>query len=213
MALEATHIRFALDLKDVYKVKDLGKYLSGTIYPDSRYVTGIDRTLTHNDEILKADFASDDFKKGWQLHHICDIIQNKLREKFLPELHLTHSKLFHTREWYLATAAKIIQDQFDMQLFDLHSQLSLLEYVQNPNNEDIETIQKYNQFVVNLYKGKDTVSFEDHFVFWSNLGISKKHLKGIENKTRKAYKNPDLVKRIHGIYDQMLSSFDDWKNL
>lgn len=41
MALEGTHIRFALDVGDKYNIKDLGKYISGTLYPDSRYITGI----------------------------------------------------------------------------------------------------------------------------------------------------------------------------
>lgn len=48
MSLGATHIRFALDLRDRYQVQDIEKYLSGTIYSDSRYVTKIDRNLTHN---------------------------------------------------------------------------------------------------------------------------------------------------------------------
>ena len=38
MALEATHIRFAYDLKEKYKITDLEKYISGLIYPDSRYI-------------------------------------------------------------------------------------------------------------------------------------------------------------------------------
>ncbi len=61
MSLEATHIRFALDLKDKYRVQAIEKYISGTTYPDSRYVTKIDRGLTHNDDILTPGFAKDDF--------------------------------------------------------------------------------------------------------------------------------------------------------
>ena len=68
MALEATHIRFALDLKDKYQVKDLEKYISGTIYPDSRYVSEIGRELTHPKDYLDWDiFAVDDFKKGFEI--------------------------------------------------------------------------------------------------------------------------------------------------
>jgi hypothetical protein len=47
MALEATHIRFALDLKDTYGVNDVHAFVSGAVYPDSRYVMGIDRIATH----------------------------------------------------------------------------------------------------------------------------------------------------------------------
>ena len=49
MALEATHMRFALDLKNKYQVRNIKKYIVGTIYPDSRYLSGIDRTLTHSE--------------------------------------------------------------------------------------------------------------------------------------------------------------------
>ena len=52
MALEATHIRFAFDLKDVYDVSDIDAFVSGSIYPDSRYVTGIDRLATHPEGYL-----------------------------------------------------------------------------------------------------------------------------------------------------------------
>lgn len=41
MALEATHLRFALDLLPKLEVKDINDYLAGSIYPDSRYTTGI----------------------------------------------------------------------------------------------------------------------------------------------------------------------------
>ena len=57
MGLEATHIRFALDLKEDLDAKDLNKYLSGAIYPDSRHVTKLERKVTHNfDLVVNKDF-------------------------------------------------------------------------------------------------------------------------------------------------------------
>ncbi len=84
MSLIATHIRFAINLKDIYHVQDIEKYIAGTVYPNSRYVTKIDRKLTHNNNILRPTFTKDDFKKGWQVHQICDIVQNKIKTKILP---------------------------------------------------------------------------------------------------------------------------------
>lgn len=52
MALEASHIRFALDLKDKYSIQDVQKLVSGTVYPDSRYATKIDRQLTHPQDFM-----------------------------------------------------------------------------------------------------------------------------------------------------------------
>ena len=58
MAFTATHIKFALDFKDKYDIKDLSHYLSGAIYPDSRYVTGIDRNLTHNSDLHRSSWVA-----------------------------------------------------------------------------------------------------------------------------------------------------------
>lgn len=41
MPLEATHIRFALDLLNKYKIKNIDQYIAGAVYPDSHYITGI----------------------------------------------------------------------------------------------------------------------------------------------------------------------------
>ena len=80
MALEATHIRYALDNKDRFDVSDETKYVSGTVYPDSRYPTGIARTLTHDDSQMQKNFwSNDDFRKGWAAHLLYDKIQQSVR--------------------------------------------------------------------------------------------------------------------------------------
>jgi hypothetical protein len=43
-------------------------------YPDSRWLTGVDRTATHGDKCLETDFANSDFKLGWYVHYRCDTI-------------------------------------------------------------------------------------------------------------------------------------------
>ncbi|MFH1835317.1 MAG: hypothetical protein ABH851_03910 [Methanobacteriota archaeon] len=47
MALELTHVLFARDLKDKLNVQNEAEYYAGTVYPDSRYTTGIQRDKTH----------------------------------------------------------------------------------------------------------------------------------------------------------------------
>ena len=113
MALEATHIRFALDVKDEYNISSLEKYLSGTIYPDSRYITCSDRDLTHSDGLLSLDFAKDDFRKGWYIHLVCDKVQAIVKE----ESRVSSSN--KTDDWVLSTAIKNIQDIKDVQCFDI----------------------------------------------------------------------------------------------
>lgn len=207
MALAATHIRFALDLKSEYDIKDIKKYLSGTIYPDSRYLSDIDRNLTHNNNVLAPEFAKDDFKKGWQLHQICDMVQNKKRKELLPELTVPHDDEWNTKEWVLATVGKIIQDMNDMQSFNIQTYLNDLdEYIISPNNENVNDIKKYYQAIKKLYWGKKTTTLEDYGKMGLAIGLTKAHWKKIMPKLTEIQKNKKLVKRIGAIYPAMLKS-------
>ena len=85
MALEATHIRLAFDLKERYGVKDVKRYIAGTIYPDSRYVAHIDRMATYPEDYLDWDLnRMDDFKKGWFVHLFADHVQYRVAKDLLP---------------------------------------------------------------------------------------------------------------------------------
>ncbi len=205
MALGATHIRFALDLKKNYQVQDLEKYISGTIYPDSRYVTHIDRNLTHGSNVLLPEFAVDDFRKGWQVHKICDAISYKKWKELFPEL--IPQKI--EDEWVLASATKIIQSMNDLKCFDLQSNLKYLKFAFNPNGEDIDEIKKYNQIMIDLYQGKTETSVEDNYQMWLALGISKEDANLIKIKTEEYLKDADLVKRIESVYDEMVRCYKE----
>lgn len=87
MALEATHIRFAFDLKAIYGVQDIERYISGAIYPDSRYITGVDRLITHPEHYRDWDLKNiNDFQKGWFAHLLADDIQREIIKEFLPQV-------------------------------------------------------------------------------------------------------------------------------
>ncbi len=143
MALEVTHIRFALDIIERYQVTSLREYLSGTIYPDSRYVTGINRNLTHNGDVLDKSFSQSDFTSGWQVHCVCDEIQRSVHQELFPELHIFEGP---KRSIYL-TALKLFQDMSDAREINLEKYLPCLDYSYNANGEDIEYIKKYNNIV------------------------------------------------------------------
>lgn len=202
MALEGTHIRLAIDLKGKYKVQDLEKYIVGTIYPDSRYITGIDRELTHNNNLIKLEFAKDDFRKGWQLHLICDNLQNELRRKLLPEL----SSESREEDFIFASAMKTVQDMNDIKQFYLQKYLKFLDYVYNPNGEELRKIKEYHKIILNLYRGKKETSVEDNYNMWRGLGVEKYKCQRIKQKTEEVLKNQELVKRIHFIYREMIKA-------
>ncbi|MCK5416031.1 hypothetical protein KAI92_01230 [Candidatus Parcubacteria bacterium] len=209
MSLEATHIRFALDLKNKYQVQDIEKYISGTIYPDSHYVTKIDRELTHNDDILNPAFAKDDFKKGWQVHQICDIMQNRMKKRVLPKFFSKKHNGYDEQRWIISTSMKIIQDMNDMQQFPIQKYLKYLAFSYNPNGENINEIKKYNQIMVDLYKDKKKITVEDNFNMWLALGINEKLGIKIKTKTEELLKDEVLVKKIEHTYIDMLNNYKD----
>ncbi len=208
MALEATHIRFALDLKEKYEINDIEKYIVGAIYPDSRYVSGIDRTLTHNSAILKSEFTKDDFHKGWQAHQIADVVQTKIIKECFADLLPAFAKKnkFASGEWETFSALKIIQDMDDMQKFDLASCLKYLEnYAFNPNGESLTDIKKYNQIMVDLYKNKKRTTVEDNCRMWLALGVNKEAGERIKRQTEKLLGDKQTVEKVKNVYREMLN--------
>lgn len=164
MALEATHIRFALDLKDKFQVKDLAKYISGTIYPDSRYVSEIDRELTHPKDYMDWDiFKVDDFKKGWLVHLLCDRIQSLITKDKFPEIFIGEFLGSGSERWINHTALKILQDLNDVKKYDITKYLPCLDYVNNPNGENIAKVKQYNQIFQQMYQDPGKVTILDSY--------------------------------------------------
>jgi len=209
MPLEATHIRFALDLQDKYEIKDLRQYISGAVYPDSRYVTGLDRRLTHDDVYLLPEFATDDFKKGWQTHKICDHAYDIVRKRLFPDLFPGDFDFYSRPDWIISTALKIIYDIEDMQSFDIQKYLECLEYVYNPNNEDIDAVKKYNTILINLYKNKKVISVAESIGMWKALGQDKSIRAELRKTTENLLKDQKMVSRIKLVYQEVLDSYQD----
>jgi DNA-binding Lrp family transcriptional regulator len=142
MALLGTHIRFALDIKDSFDVKNIDKYISGTVYPDSRYLTKIDRKITHWTDVYDENFCkNDDFKKGWITHLIYDRIQADIFKEIFPELFdkFGNEKLVISPEnWVIRSSLKMFQDLDDISKFEIKNYLKCLEYSETPNNEKSE---------------------------------------------------------------------------
>lgn len=210
MSLEATHIRFALDLQNKYQIKDIRPYISGAIYPDSRYVTKIDRELTHDNKFLLPEFAADDFRKGWQTHQICDLVYNSARRKLFPELFpVNFGDLYNEEEWIVSTALKIIQDADDMQLGSIPKYLDCLDYVNNPNSEDISGVKKYNKIMVDLYKNKRNITVSESIDMWLALGVSAELCEQVRIKTESFLKDPKIIVRTKLIYREMIDSYPE----
>ena len=208
MSFLATHLRFALDLKDHYQIKDLSQYLSGAIYPDSRYFTAIDRDLTHNDDILVDNWANTDFKKGWQSHQFCDQLHEVARIEIFPKL---FSKKDNDHIWLTASALKIIQDMDDRSHFDLQACLKNLNYFYNANGEDLNLVKKYSQLAIETYANKKVVSFEDYRAYVEAMPLTKDMIAQFVSLTEQYLSDVEIVSKVKQIYPKVLQMMNKMK--
>jgi hypothetical protein len=212
MALEGTHMRFALEVRDSFRVKDVKKYISGSIYPDSRYITGVDRGLTHDDSQMERIFWwDDDFKKGWASHILYDKIQYEVHtELFKDILKEGNPEMSWEEDWIVRSALKILQDKFDVLRFNIHEFLDGLDYVETPNGEDYETLKKYNCCYKRVYSKVPNVTVEDIEAMWDEWNVSDENSKRIERLVNEMRKDAVLMKRIEGIYPRTMDVFEDY---
>lgn len=206
MALEATHMRFALDLKDHFEVKNICEYLSGTIYPDSRYVSGIDRNLTHPKDLFERKHTElTDFEKGWFAHLICDDVQFELTMEKFPEIAQMEEGQGNGR-WVDHTALKILQDMDDVQKFDVQSHLSCLEHVFNPNGEDLEKVREYNAIFPEMYADPMNLTVDSEYVMWEKFGIGDELVERLKESTERQGADSKVRERLSTLYDEMLTT-------
>jgi hypothetical protein len=207
MALEGTHIKFAVDLKDRFSISDIHKYISGTIYPDSRYITKIERTRTHQkdfiDTFLKGD---DDFKKGWAVHLICDRSQKHCFKEFFPEFYSTEESKQGNDVWISETAVKVLQDVDVVKQFSIMEYVPCLDYIETPNSEDEVLMRKYNTIFQVAYTGKTKDSLEARYETWRGLGIDDVLMYKIQKRVEEFRADESMMKRITSLYDSMLAA-------
>lgn len=210
MALLGTHIRFALDIKDDFDVQNLDKYISGTVYPDSRYITKIDRNITHNKDLIDKNFyQKDDFRKGWITHLIYDLIQFNVFKEIFPELFVNFKNekgKVSLENWVLRTGLKILQDMNDIKKFPIKNYLKSLEYTETPNGEKTELIKEYNQMFVDIYQ-KEKIVIEDLVDMWIKFGIEKEITDKIRNKTIELSLDKNILEKISLIYPETVKKY------
>jgi hypothetical protein len=200
MALEGTHIRFAMEVLDMYKVSDRNKYLAGAIYPDSRYVTGIPREKTHPDDFRDWDISKlSDFQKGWLTHLIYDQIQfDIIKSEFPVGPYDEQGSLF----WIRLTSIKCLQDIDDMQNFDIRPFLASLDYIEAVNNEPIEKLEKYNQAIQKTYN--QTVDLDACIEFWLSLGQAPDLCEKIRKQYDQYAGDPQIMSKVKNLYKETL---------
>ncbi len=206
MPLEAIHIKFALDKQDKYRIQDLSKYLSGSVYPDSRYITKISRELTHSNDLLSPDFGVDDFKKGWANHFLCDKLWNQAIDNNFPEIFEDEkSQGWGSERWVKNTALKNILDLEAIKMFDIKKYLPLLIYTFCPNGEPVEQMQEYYKRIQELYGVNREMTIDDLKQMWLWLGIGEELAEKVTEKSEEFAGSPELVNKICEQYGEMLN--------
>ncbi len=204
MALQATHIRFAIEMKDKCSPSNLEEFIAGTVYPDSRYVTNTPRELTHLHDFMEWDLNKiDDFKKGWFLHLLCDKVQEETTLKLFPDIFSKEGKQYD-EGWAKYTVIKMLQDFYELENFDLKPYLPYLKHARNPNGEDIEKIKWHNQIFSDMYTEQEKIELEDHLPISRKLGASESVIESLKKWTENFRADTAIMEKIQRMYPEMI---------
>lgn len=200
MALEATHVRFALALQSQLNVADAVAYCSGSVYPDSRAMTGIERIRTHGTDCPHDPAMVDltDFERGWGTHLMYDEFQTPRLRALLPK-DIGDMKQ-NSRAWTEVTAMKIVEDMMCVRAMD-----SDLQYLRNlaidasPRGEDIDLIRRHFAVTGVLYSTECTL--EDYMDWIRGVGAQTDLISEIRTRTEQILLDIPLRKEIESIFD------------
>ena len=208
MALYGTHLRFAEDVKKDFDVTEENKYFSGTIYPDSRYYTKIDRNLTHDTKYLEKSFyINDDFKKGWAVHLLYDNLQFVVINNLFSDLFDDQGHEESSNNWFTRTALKILQDINDVEYCDITFLIKHVRYAEAPNHEDIQLIEKYNSMVIEIYSQPLPLTINDYKQTWLPMGMSTEIIDRLKDTVATLQKDSLVMEKIASLYAHTLAVY------
>jgi len=207
MPLDATHLRFALDVKDNFKIENLSEYLSGSIYPDSRFISKISRQATHDDKFLSPNFYfGNDFKTGWAVHLICDRLFDAIILQDFPALVADdfETDFAHGGRINLTTL-KFLEDRLSSEAFPL------LDFfppspTQACNQEDLGKLQRYYFLVKEAYRGSSDYLI-NRLSLWQELEIAEETIVKLRVKYSELNNDPKIMEKVKLIYFKMIKSF------
>lgn len=203
MALQATHIRFALAIQSRFVIDAIPVYCSGAVYPDTRYVTGLAREHTHGPSSPQDPFADGltDFERGWASHLLYDRLEGaEMRMLIPPQLGAVEQ---NGLAWIEMTAMKIIEDMASVRaigkdvfrLFDLALDVA-------PRGEDLHRIRKFYSITSEFYKTLGTL--EDYMMWAKNIGAADDVVSALRDRTAQMLNDDELSARIVAIFDTVM---------
>lgn len=203
MAMEATHIRFALDLMPMLRIADIDAYCAGAVYPDTRYVTRVDRHVTHGPACPHDPFADDltDFERGWATHLLYDHLAGDVMKSYLsPDLGELRQG---SPAWAMLGAMKIVEDLESIRLKpELLQHLQRLSIRQSPAGESSEQLDEFCDIASSLYRSVPAVV--DYCKWIVKLGVSESLAHTIQTHVRAIQNDADFSAKIRAIYGETL---------
>ena len=205
MALEGTHIRFALGLEKTLGVTNEQHYLVGTVYPDSRYITKIPRALTHPENLTLQNAGKDSFKLGWYVHILCDKIGREIYQDWFPGI-LAQSELDEDNSpWLASTMIKVFQDLHDITQFPIQQYMDHLSYMSTPNGEDVALITHYNAIIQTMYATGEPLTLDHEENFWRLMTIGETRANKVHCMCEQYQNNQDIAQLVPKLYDELLT--------
>ena len=202
MALIMTHIRFALDVKRFFSIQALRPYISGTVYPDSRWTSGIDRDLTHHPRFLEPGFPTDDFTTGWHLHCLYDECQKAVHHPLFPHL----EQLNRLDRWIQLSVAKVIQDMNDLQHFNVKQMLKHLDHIETRNGEDRDAVKRFYDIIRETYSREQIPTPGDYEQLWLKVGLNEETVGKLVNQLVRDLESTSLVDAIQRSHLQVVTA-------
>lgn len=206
MAFEMTHMRFAMDLAPRLGIKDFPSYLAGSIYPDSRYVTGIGRDMTHGEDVPSDPFAAglDDFKRGWAAHVLYDRLAIQKYKDLTP---WPENKIVgFGQEWVFTTAEKIVED---LQSYDMGTvPREILEAIVPPApvwQEDRELLAVYYGAIKTLFTERPEL--DDYRRVLQGWKVDTEVIDRLMAKTAQLMDDRIFAEKISGIYPKIFEAY------
>lgn len=203
MALEATHVRFALDLLPSLQVSDVESYCAGAVYPDTRITTGLPREMTHGPQCPHDPFAEglSDFQKGWITHLLYDEIAGDEMKKLLSKG--LDQTIKERRSFIEFTSMKAVEDMQTVKLVPkVLEHLRRLTIDQTPFGESLERARYHFSVTRKLYE--NISSLEAYHQWFIDVGTRLEVADGIFKEAQEMVKDHELGSAIMEIYGQTL---------
>lgn len=208
MALLATHVRFALEIADRFGLDDVGEYCAGAAYPDSRYVTGISRRLTHFEDSPQDPFKDglSGFDRGWAAHNYYDRAAGPLYGELLPWSWEELEAFNHV--WCHLTGLKVVEDMVSYDL--LGERLPDLRDIgcrRLPLGEEGGLMERYYRSLRELYSVRPTP--DSYAALLAEWGVDKSVCDDVISCAVNAARDAGLKSGISGIFGAVMTGLQD----